>query len=151
MKRTVNVVVGFLLCGIMWASTASANIVDNGGFETGAFSPSWTQFGNTGYTFVEPVGPNHTPHSGTYFGMFAPKNPGGSGGVYQDLATVNGMLYNVDFWLSNKQSFTLNPPDNLIEVKFGGTALLKGPNKPFQSDYVHYQFVVAGVGTTTRL
>lgn len=78
------------------AGTASAaNVVVNGGFETGDFS-GWTQFGNTGFTEVTGGGYANTGSYGAAFGPI-----GSIGGVTQVLALSAGDVVNVSFALLN--------------------------------------------------
>ncbi len=72
------------------ASVAHAQIA-NGGFETGAFAPAWTQFGNTGFTTVNAL----AAHSGAFGGRFGPTLPGG---ITQPVACNTGESVTVSFW-----------------------------------------------------
>src|SRR5207342_1372158 len=77
-----------LLCS---AAVANANLVTNGGFETGDFT-GWTNGGNTGFTGVDPG----IQHSGTYGAFFGPI--GSNGFLSQTLATTAGGVYTLSFW-----------------------------------------------------
>src|SRR5262245_60755082 len=82
------------------AGFASAQVVVNGGFETGDFT-GWTQFGNTGFTGVQ-AGPfgGINPHGGQFHAFFGPV--GSTGGISQVVpGTVLGGNYVLDFWLHN--------------------------------------------------
>ncbi len=99
MKTTVLLVALVLAFGM----TASADIVVNGGFETGDLT-GWTEFGNyapysavTGLTC--PGGPDKcTPNSGNYALFLA--QSADSGGVSQTIATVPGDTYRLDYYLT---------------------------------------------------
>ena len=75
------------------------NLVLNGGFETGNFS-SWTQFGNTGFSFVQAT----ASPEGTHHAWFGPLSSGGSGGIFQDLATTVGQTYQISYSLATGRS-----------------------------------------------
>ena len=79
------------------ALTANANLVINPGFESGSFTPGWTQFGGTNFTAVAASSPGGIPpHSGNFLAYFGPTTPGG---IMQTLTAPAG-TYNVDFWLA---------------------------------------------------
>jgi hypothetical protein len=82
------------------ASVASAQLVTNGGFETGDFS-GWTPFGYSIFNFIDGVG----VHSGDFVAHFGPI--GATGGISQDIATTSGENYTFSFWLST-DGFTPN-------------------------------------------
>jgi hypothetical protein len=117
----------FAVLLIVFASQASANLVTNGGFETGDFT-GWTQSGNTGFTSVEA----YFSHSGTYQAQFAPM--GSNGFLSQDLTTVAGSTYTLSFWLANQFG-----GDNHFEVSFGGVVLLSLDDVPLIG-YTQYTF-----------
>lgn len=82
------------------ATPAFANLVSNSGFETGDFT-DWTQFGNTGFTGVDPF----YAHTGGFGAAFGPI--GSTGGIFQSLTTVASQTYNLTFWLRN-DGFPIN-------------------------------------------
>src|SRR6188768_3510042 len=49
MKRK-SAVGAWAVCTLAGAAWGQTDLVANGGFETGAFAPEWTQFGDTGFT-----------------------------------------------------------------------------------------------------
>ena len=51
MKRK-SAVGAWVVCTLAGAAWGQTDLVANGGFETGAFAPEWTQFGDTGFTGV---------------------------------------------------------------------------------------------------
>jgi carbohydrate binding protein with CBM4/9 domain/PEP-CTERM motif-containing protein len=104
------------------------NLVINGGFETGGFSP-WTQWGDTSFTGIETV----NVHSGTYAAYFGPSSM--DGGINQTLSTLAATPYTLDFWLQNRDT----SGNNRFSVSFGGTTLLSLTNAP-ASPYTHYTF-----------
>ena len=91
-KKLITIV-GFFVCAIS-STLAQAELVTNGGFETGDFT-DWLQSGMTDFTAVD-MG---FPHGGDYSAYMGPI--GGTGTLSQDLATVAGQQYLVKFWLLN--------------------------------------------------
>ena len=78
------------------AYPAKANLVTNGGFETGDFT-GWTLGGDTGFDAVRgPFGIN--PHSGSFQAVLSVST---GSFLSQMLALTVGTTYTVDFWLAN--------------------------------------------------
>ena len=88
---------GIILASCILATPSFAELVVNGGFETGDFS-SWTTLpASSGSDFY--VGSNY-PHSGLHEANF------GAGLQYNDsimqtLPTIEGQSYEIDFWLAH--------------------------------------------------
>ena len=117
-----------LLCLLCVASAPlRADLVTNGGFETGNFT-GWTQFGDTSATGVtsDPcpsgLGPNFhcPPHTGTYAAYFGNGSPGG---IEQTIVTNPADTYTVDFWVKLFGSGRGSSTPNEFEVAWGGTTL----------------------------
>ena len=91
-----------LLCIALHASatpmTPITNIVTNGGFESGAFAPGWTQSGNTANTGVDSFN-NHTGNFAAGFG-----NVGSLSILDQTLTTIVGATYDLSFFLQSEES-----------------------------------------------
>jgi PEP-CTERM motif len=123
---------------ILTAGTASADLVTNGGFETGDFT-GWTNGGNTGFTGVN----GGDVHSGTFSASFGPV--GSIGTLTQTLATQAGATYDVNFWLANEGG-----PTNSFAALFDGNTLTSFTDSG-AFGYVNYDFQAVASGTSTVL
>ncbi len=110
------------------SSQAKADLIVNGGFETGDFT-GWTHYGNTGATFVS-SGPN-SPEEGSYAAQLGPV--GSLGFLAQTLATTAGASYEISFAWG-----TIGGPINEFRVTWDGNILLDYTNFT-PSDYPDYQ------------
>jgi hypothetical protein len=111
-EATMRRISAAFLALALWLTSgaAFANLVKNGDFETGAFPP-WMQSGNTGFTFVD-----GTPHGGKDAAWLGPE--GSLGYLSQNLTTVAGTQYDLDFWLRHEPFGTGMP--NEFDVFWGG-------------------------------
>jgi hypothetical protein len=82
-----------MLLAAMFVGSAHADIVKNGGFETGDFQ-DWQVFGTPNSSFVT----NEAPHLGSFAAL---GEVGGVGDIVQTLDTVAGQKYSLKFWLAN--------------------------------------------------
>jgi hypothetical protein len=114
-----------------------ADLVVNGGFETGDFS-GWTLSGNTGFTFV-----GNQPQSGNSAAWLGPV--GSPGFLSQDVTTTPGQTYNVSYFLASDGG-----TPNLFTAMFAGQTLFSQTNIPAQG-YTQYSFNVKATGTTSTL
>jgi hypothetical protein len=108
-----------------FAGAANADLITNGGFETGDFS-GWSQFGDTGFTGVD----GSSAHSGSFGSYYGPTDPAG-GGIQQTLAANAGDQLQIDFWYRVEGAFT----PNFMSASVGSTTLLS------LTDYTNDQFV----------
>lgn len=118
------------------AAPASANLITNGGFETGDFT-GWTLTGNTGFTSVGP----EAPHSGNYAANLGPV--GSDGFLSQSFVTVPLTTYRATFWLRNDPNSLAQFTPNDFTVYWNGSAtsfsVLDFPPVPYfevQSSFV---------------
>jgi len=138
------------------SGVASANLVVNGGFETGSFS-SW---GTSGLT-CSGVGANFSaasggcvgydgdpgPHGGTkaaYLGTAA-----GGGVISQSIATTAGETYLVDFFLAIGSAGGSATP-NSLSFNFGSATLLSLTNASAQA-FAHYSYLYTATAGSAAL
>jgi len=129
-------------------STGSAQLVTNGGFETGTFA-GWTKFDIPGASGVDAF----EPHTGTYSAFFGPEDFAGTdlGGIFQDIVTVPGTSYSFSYWLQADAGLpgTPNVP-NSFATSWNGCVINNITNvTPFS--YAFQSFLVTATGTTTRI
>lgn len=133
---------GMLLVGSSASMTHAAELVTNGGFETGSFS-GWTQIGDTDFTGVDIV----TPHTGTYAASLAPD--GALGFLSQTLATLPQQTYALSFFLQNEDT-NYAGASNQFEVLAGGNTLFSQTNLS-TVPYIQYAFNFVATGNSTEL
>ena len=107
-----------MLAIVVAAPATAANLVVNGGFETGDFT-GFSQFGNTGFTGVVDASFGVAPSEGTYQAAFGAI--GSPGGINQTITTVAGHGYTFSFDLAadggNYDTFAVS--FNGLVVDFG--------------------------------
>ena len=129
------------------AGLASANLLVNGGFETGDFT-GWSQAGNTGFTGVD-----GNPNSGNNAAFLGPV--GSTGNLIQGFATVAGAFYDLTFYLSNGGAGGNNPNVNGqptdFRAVFAGSFVAGGDVSNVGSSYTQFHFLVQATGAFTFL
>lgn len=128
-----------------------ADLVSNGGFETGNFN-NWTLGGNSSFgVFVCATGSVFqtsvcTTTAGNYAAALGP--PSSTATLSQILATTVGTQYTLSFDLRNDN--VGQPAANSFAASWGGTTLFSETNAP-TSNYVHESFNVSGSQANTTL
>jgi hypothetical protein len=138
---------------LSFAHTAKANLVTNGGFETGDFT-GWNVGGSPG--FVGGTTDGIAPHSGSFQAIVGPAGPGivdADVALFQFITTVPGQSYTLSFWLANSISIGGPPPRDSAIVSWLGFG---GKNPLFLSNvsafgYTHYAFNLTADSTSTAL
>jgi hypothetical protein len=119
---------------LSFAHPASANLITNGGFETGDF----TDWGTVGNGFVSGTFMGVAPHSGNYQAVF----PGPGNVLDQFLNTTPGQIYTINFFLANVAS---NLPHSLAVTWNGNIVFFTSSLQSF--GYTEYTFNVTASGT----
>jgi PEP-CTERM motif len=139
---TLALAAGFAVA-VAGPAHAAANLVTNGGFETGDFT-GWTQTGNSSFNGVQCPGPGPTVFEGNCSAFFGPV--GSTGGISQAInGLATGALYQI--------SFAFEPDGGVpssFSASFGGTSLLSLTNPP-ASAYQLLTFNVHATGVSETL
>ena len=98
------------VAALSFARGAQADLVVNGGFESGDFS-GWSAFGDTSSTAVN----TSAPHEGLFIAHFGNDTPGG---ITQTIATTPGASYDVSFYIRQ----TLGASNHFVFNWDGGAA-----------------------------
>lgn len=114
-KRAITAGALALAAGLGATAAQAANLVANGGFETGDFT-GWTQSGNTGFTGVSGSFGGVGPASGAYQAFFGPV--GSTGSISQDIVTTPGQTYHVSFEL-----YDFGGAPNFFSSSFDGNTI----------------------------
>ncbi len=108
-----------LALAVITFGTALLAQVQNGGFETGDFT-DWTVSGDTSFVGVCSVSTcpgSFAPYQGNYAAYFGPV--GDTATISQNIPTMAGVQYTLDFFLANPAGGT----PNYFQVQFGNASL----------------------------
>jgi hypothetical protein len=147
--KNLLTVLASIVLGSCASTPAMADLLTNGGFETGDFT-GWTQDGNIGSTFAsQGLYDSYLPYSGTYFAALGPI--GSDGTLSQSVATTPGQLYTLTFYLASNG---ITPNDFTAtfnnQVVFTGTNLdATSASSPYT--YVQETFTTLATSTSTPL
>lgn len=122
----------------MLARPVAAQLVTNGGFETGTLL-GWTLTGTDCSTGVMTL-----PHSGTYGLRSGPV--AGTCEVSQSFATTPGAQYSFSFWVQNLSGST----PNSFDARWNGVSVYALANVP-QLDYTQQTFNEAATAPSTTI
>lgn len=120
------------------APAGAAELVTNGGFESGDFS-GWTQNGNTTFTSVI----SGLIHSGSYAARLGPTS---AGTLTQSLDTIMGETYTLSFWLRKVAG---SPNDFFVYFDSAPILLHLQDSDGFQ--YVEYSFTKTTANAPSQL
>lgn len=133
-----------LCAALLFASPAFANIVVNGGFETGDFT-GWDQVNDTSFSGVTCASfGGLAPPEGSCQAFFGPTDPGG-GGILQTFTTIPGGSYELSFQLANLG----NPPNAFGLFWDGGFVDIQFDLDPF--DYTEFNVTLEASTSSTDL
>lgn len=127
------------LCAV--SSGAHANLVTNGGFESGDFT-GWVQSGNATFNGVECPGAGLVAE-GACDAFFGPV--GSNSTLSQDIATQAGGVYSISFDFKADGG-----TPSIFSADFGGSLLTSLVNPP-GGLYSHFSFLETATGPTTTL
>jgi hypothetical protein len=125
------------------AYPAKADLITNGGFETGDFSGWTVSATDNDMVVVGPV-PFISPHSGNFQALAGV----GINSVTQNVATTPGSSYVIHFWLAGK---IYAPVGGAFSVSWGALTVTSGLTGPGIHPYSEFTFTVPALSPTTAL
>lgn len=137
-KKWGLAIASILSCASVSASASAAELVTNGGFETGDFT-GWTLSGNSGFTGID----DDSANSGQFGAFLGPV--GSLGYLTQTLNTIAGQDYKISFDLANEGG-----TPNAFAVSFNGVSGFADKNLAAQA-YDAFEFIGKATGASTIL
>jgi PEP-CTERM motif len=141
MMRTMICLAGCLFVSAAMGSKASADLVTNGGFDTGDFT-GWTVNSPDGFTEVL----SGFSHDGDFAAWFGDFQADGGGSISQSLATTAGSTYTLSFWFAGDG----DDPSGFSAI-VGGNTVFQVTNPPFDADYNQFTFNFTASSASTLL
>ena len=145
-QRKFLVLVAIALVALLPAESAWANLVTNGGFETGftGWSPTYASSGSALQLWSNPY-----PHSGDWAAGFGARGPEADA-LYQSITTTPGATYSVSFWLRNASGTT--DQDYHLEFDWMSSTPVEFDISSDHSDfYTQYIFTMTADSPTTGI
>jgi PEP-CTERM motif-containing protein len=124
---------------LAFSTPSSANLVVNGGFESGDFS-GWTGGFPDNFVATDDAALVHSGQFGVAFGAV-----GALSDLSQTLTTIPGQIYNISFWLDSNG---LSPDE--VKLSWGGVAIFDQSNIP-ANGWTQYSFLETALSTSTLL
>jgi hypothetical protein len=131
------------LLGLGITQSARANLITNGGFETGDFS-GWTGSATDNDMVVVGSVPSIPPHSGNFQALSGV----GINSITQNVATTPGNSYVIRFFLAAK---IFAQVDGVFSVSFGAISVTSGTTPPGTLPYTEFTRTVLASSPTTAL
>ena len=146
-----TIILAAIRCSLMFATAAAfsvaypakANLITNGGFETGDFS-GWTVSATDNDMVVVGSVPLIPPHSGNFQALAGV----GINSITQNVATTPGSFYVIRFWLAAKIFAAV---DGAFSVSWGALSVTSGLTPPGIHPYTEFMFTVPALSPTTAL
>jgi hypothetical protein len=132
--------VGMAFATLLLASSAArADLVTNGGFETGDFT-GWNVT-NDNLSFVYSSDPLYGPHSGTYEALLGAY--GSDGTLSQTISDVAGQTLQLVYWIASDG----NAPNDFSALWNGNVIAGSALSNVGKTGYVEYIFKVIATGS----
>ena len=146
-----TIILAAIRCSLMFATAAAfsvaypakANLITNGGFETGDFS-GWTVSATDNDMVVVGSVPLIPPHSGNFQALAGV----GINSITQNVATTPGSFYVIRFWLAAK---IFAQVDGVFSFSWGGLTFTSGTTPPGIHPYTEFTFTLPALSPTTAL